>query len=85
MMIMSTNERMKRMKPLSSLPGGESGIVRNVLKNGAMRRRFQELGLVPGTEVVCLQESFFGDIKSYLIKDAVIAIRNEDADSVIIY
>lgn len=76
---------MKNMKPLSALLKGENSVVQNILTSGAMRRRFQELGIVPGTNIACLQESFFGDIKSYLIKDAVIAIRNEDADSVIIY
>lgn len=73
------------MKKLSALVQGENATVQNVLTEGAMRRRFQELGLVPGTEVLCLQKSFFGGLKSYLIKDAVIAIRDEDADGVIIY
>lgn len=73
------------MKSLSALVQGEKSVVQNVLTEGAMRRRFQELGIVPGTYVVCLQKSFFGDIKAYLVKDAVIAIRNEDADGIIIY
>lgn len=73
------------MKKLSALIQGENATVQRVLTEGAMRRRFQELGIVPGTEVVCLQKSFFGGLKSYLIKDAVIAIRDEDADGVIIY
>ena len=73
------------VKKLSALLLGEEGTVENVLTEGAMRRRFQELGVVPGTMVTCLQKSFFGDIKAYLIKDAVIAIRDEDADGIIIY
>lgn len=73
------------MKSLSALLLGEKSIVQNVITEGAMRRRFQELGIVPGTYIACLQKSFFGDIKAYLIKDAVIAIRNEDADGIIIY
>ncbi len=73
------------MKALSVLLPGEQSTVWNILTEGAMRRRFQELGIVPGTVVSCLQKSFFGDIKAYLIKDAVIAIRNEDADGIIIY
>ncbi len=73
------------MKSLSSLIQGEKSVVQNVLTEGAMRRRFQELGIVPGTYIACLQKSFFGDIKAYLVKDAVIAIRNEDADGIIIY
>lgn len=74
-----------KMKSLSALLQGEKSIVQNVLTEGAMRRRFQELGIVPGTDIACLQKSFFGDIKAYLIKDAVIAIRDEDADGIIIY
>lgn len=73
------------MKKLSALIQGENATVQSVLTEGAMRRRFQELGLVPGTEVLCLQKSLFGGLRSYLIKDAVIAIRDEDADGVIIY
>ncbi len=75
----------KPMKKLSALTQGENATVQSVMTEGAMRRRFQELGLVPGTEVLCLQKSFFGSLRSYLIKDAVIAIRDEDADGVIIY
>lgn len=73
------------MKSLSALVQGEKGVVQSILTEGAMRRRFQELGIVPGTCVACLQKSFFGDIKAYLVKDAVIAIRNEDADGIIVY
>ena len=74
-----------KMKSLSALLQGEKSVVQNVLTEGAMRRRFLELGIVPGTNIACLQKSFFGDIKAYLIKDAVIAIRDEDADGIIIY
>ena len=80
-----SKEGMIAVKKLSALLLGEEGTVENVLTEGAMRRRFQELGVVPGTTVLCLQKSFFGDIKAYLIKDAVIAIRDEDADGIIIY
>ena len=53
------------MKKLSALIQGEKATVSNVLTQGAMRRRFQELGLVPGTEVFCLQKSFFKNVWVY--------------------
>lgn len=72
------------MKTLSALSVGEEGVVESIIAEEMMRRRFQELGLAPGTAVTCLQKSFFGDIKAYLIENAVIAIRDEDADGIII-
>lgn len=73
------------MKSLSMLSQGQHSVVEEITTTGAMRRRFQELGIVPGTDIACLQKSFFGDIVAYLIKGTVIAIRNEDADGILIY
>lgn len=49
---------------------------------GAMRRRLQELGLVPGTVVECVGKSPGGDPLAYLIRGAVIAIRAEDGSKI---
>ena len=49
---------------------------------GAMRRRLQELGLVPGTVVKCVGKSPGGDPLAYLIRGAVIAIRAGDASKI---
>ncbi|MBQ8440376.1 MAG: ferrous iron transport protein A [Clostridia bacterium] len=49
---------------------------------GAMRRRLQELGLVPGTVVECVGKSPGGDPLAYLIRGAVIAIRAGDASKI---
>ncbi len=64
---------------LTSLKEGESGIVKSVTAPSSIRRRLQDIGLVKGTGVLCLQKSIFGDPVAYLIRDTVIAIRNEDA------
>ena len=51
---------------------------------GYLRRRFMDIGLVEGTPVECLRKSPAGDPKAYLIRGAVIAIRKEDASSVLV-
>lgn len=49
-----------------------------------MRRRLQDIGLIEGTEVLCLQKSPSGDPVAYLIRGAVIALRGEDSSKIIL-
>lgn len=65
--------------PLSSLPEGEGARVRALRLTGSMRRRLQDLGLVRGTRVTCIQRAAAGDPTAYLIRGAVIALRQADA------
>lgn len=65
--------------PLSSLPEGEEARVRALRLSGGMRRRLQDLGLVAGTRVTCIQRAATGDPTAYLIRGAVIALRETDA------
>ena len=50
---------------------------------GELRKRLMDIGLVEGTTVECVRKSPAGDPKAYLIRGAVIALRNEDAATVI--
>lgn len=59
-------------------------MVVRLLTGGAMRRRLQELGLIPGAPVACLGRSPGGDPAAYRIAGAVVAIRDEDAAGVIV-
>ena len=47
--------------------------------SGGMRRRVQELGLVPGTRVTCVRRALSGDPIAYRIRGAVVALRKCDA------
>ncbi len=67
---------------LQSLSPGGSARVTSLPKGGDMRRRFQDLGLIEGTVVQCLYKSPLGDPSAYLIRGAVIALRNSDAGTV---
>lgn len=67
---------------LSSLKVGQIATVKKLHSTGSMRRRLQDIGLIEGTRVECLQKSPAGDPIAFLIRGAVIALRNEDSGNV---
>ncbi len=69
---------------LSALDSGERGRVKRLNAVGSIRRRLLDIGVIEGTEVTCLGKSPLGDPQAYLIRGAVIALRNEDADTILI-
>lgn len=71
-------------KNLTCLQEGESARVTSLLNTGTIKRRLQDLGLVEGTRVQCIQKSPWGDPVAYGIRGAIIAIRSEDARSILI-
>lgn len=75
---------MEPLMPLTQLPVGGAARVRSLLSAGGMRRRLQDLGLIEGTLVRCLQKSPAGDPVAYDIRGAVIALRSEDASQVLV-
>ena len=71
-------EGLNRVRP------GERARVRTLETAGAMRRRLLDIGLVEGTEVECVGRSPGGDPAAYLIRGAVIAIRDADAAGILV-
>lgn len=67
---------------LNLLEIGEKAKVSKVSKNSNLYRRFLDLGITNGEVVECVSESFFKNPRAYLIRGAVIAIRNDDAECV---
>lgn len=63
--------------------GCEARVVR-LLTAGAMRRRLMDIGLLPGETVRCLFSARSGDPTAYWIRGAVIALRKEDAETVLV-
>jgi len=66
-------------KTLLSLPVGHTAAVTSLELSGPMRGRLLDLGLTPGTSVSCLFQAPSGNPRAYLIRGAVIALRNQDA------
>lgn len=75
---------MNIQRTLHSLSEGERADVIKLNNDGSMRRRLQDIGLIEGTSVLCLQKSPSGDPIAYLIRGAVIALREEDSSKVLI-
>lgn len=76
---------MNQMNSLKNLNPGEKAKVKSILSTGSIRRRLQDIGLIEGTEVECLQKSPGGDPVAFLIRGAVIALRSEDSSNIIVY
>ena len=69
---------------LCALGAGREARVIRLLTAGAMRRRLLDLGLTPGETVRCLFAARTGDPTAYWIRGAVIALRKEDAQTVLV-
>jgi ferrous iron transport protein A len=75
---------MNRAKSLAELEIGRRARVCALLSEAALRRRLLDMGLICDTEVECLGSSPLGDPRAYLIRGAVIAIRNRDSKEILI-
>lgn len=69
---------------LDKLRQGQDAEVVALLSEGNSRRRNLDLGLVSGTKIKMLFESHCKNPKAYLIRGAVIALRNEDANKILV-
>ena len=70
--------------PLNLLQMGVSGTVAKLLSTAKERRRMLDLGLITGTPVTPIQKSPSGDPTAYFIRGAVIALRTEDAEKILV-
>lgn len=69
---------------LSSLDVGQSGTVNDLKVEGAMLRRLLDIGIVSGTKLSCVMKSPLGDPTAYLVRGALIALRKEDSEKIVI-
>lgn len=69
---------------LNSIDVGEHAEIAELLTQGSMRRRLLDIGLTPDTRVECVGKSPAGDPRAFLIRGAVIAIRKEDCEEILI-
>lgn len=69
------SQRLNQLKP------GETAVVVAISRKcrGAERRRFMDLGILPGTRIKTEMRSPSGDPTAYIIRDALIALRSEQA------
>ena len=69
---------------LASLGVGECAVVRKILENGRnIAERLCDLGFSCGCHVQCVGRSPMGGMSAYSVRGAVIALRDEDAETVV--
>jgi ferrous iron transport protein A len=70
--------------PLNQLPIGKKGFVSRLLSDGATRKRLLDLGIIDGTEIQPLYKSPSGNPVAYFVRGAVIALRYDVSDSIMV-
>lgn len=71
-------------EPLCALKVGEVGKILFLREQGASRRRFLDLGLVPGTHIKVAMPSALKEPMAYIVRDTMIALRKEQAGNIFV-
>lgn len=67
---------------LDKIAIGKEVIVDYIALENYIKKRFFDIGLLSGTKITPLHKSPSGNARAYLIKGAIIAIRNADAKKI---
>jgi Fe2+ transport system protein FeoA/Mn-dependent DtxR family transcriptional regulator len=70
--------------PLGELPAGSQTRVVEIRGGGKHQRRLLDMGFVPGAEVNIVRRAPLGDPVEYRVKGTAVALRREDADTVLV-
>ncbi|MBP3920186.1 MAG: ferrous iron transport protein A [Bacilli bacterium] len=73
---------MNEIITLNNLKINQECIIYKIHSKGIMRRRLMDIGIIPGTIIKSVLKSPSGNPTAYLIKESVIALRNEDAKQI---
>ncbi len=79
-----TNNNQIQPYTLADLKPGQAGNVTELHSQGPERRRMMDLGIVPGTVITAEMSSPLGDPVAYRVRGALVALRREQADLVLI-
>ena len=69
---------------LADLQTGERAVVRELLLEGITRRRYLDLGFVPGTEIEVGKRSPLSDPVVYHVRGTSVALRTADARKILV-
>jgi Fe2+ transport system protein FeoA len=70
--------------PLGELPVGVRAQVVETSGSGKHQRRMLDMGFVPGAEVTAIRKAPLGDPIEYRVKETSVALRREDADTILV-
>jgi len=69
---------------LSDTKLGSNCIIKKINLDGSIKRRLLDIGLIEGTKVENVLISPTGDPMAFLIRGAVIALRNDDSKNILV-
>jgi ferrous iron transport protein A len=72
------------MRNLFDLETGEKCLIDKILCCSNIKRRLMDIGLIEDTVVECVNKSPQGDPKAFLIRGAVIALRQSDCQNILV-
>lgn len=67
---------------LKDLKINQKCVIKYLHTEGAIHRRLQDIGIIPGNIIECVLISPFKDPKAFKINGTIIAIRNEDSKNI---
>jgi ferrous iron transport protein A len=74
----------EKIDPLADLSLGSVCQIVSLELSGLLRRRILDMGIVPGTIIRCVRRGPSGDPTAYLVRETLIALRNEDATQILV-
>ncbi|HQY21235.1 MAG TPA: ferrous iron transport protein A [Ignavibacteria bacterium] len=81
---MNYNNSEDQMKTAAEMKIGEKAIIEDIDNEHPSSHRLMEIGFTPGQEIELLNKSIFNDPISFSIRGTIIAIRKNEASSIII-
>lgn len=72
------------MTTLDKISTGENAIIVAVDTELSFKQRLYDVGLVPNTKIKVVHQSPSGNPRAYLVRGAVIALRNCDAQKILV-
>ena len=78
------NNSEDQMKTAAEMKIGEKAIIEDIDNDHPSSHRLMEIGFTPGQEIEMLNKSIFNDPISFSIRGTIIAIRKNEASSIII-
>lgn len=70
------------MKTIASLKPGQSGIVRKLTAEGAVKQRFLDMGITRGVSVTLERRAPFGDPLAVRLRGYSLSLRKEEAQKI---
>lgn len=75
---------MEKICGLNNINIGESAEIIRLENTGSIRRRLFDLGIIAGNSISCVLKAPLKDPSAYLVKGAVVAIREKDSKKIIV-